>query len=164
LSRSPGADIGLRHGLTGSALPTIPQSASRGCQISWLHWFAITLRPVRLLAPLYGSGRVSPTIEGFYVQAFNGSVALPVAGYDYNSNWTPLLAGLSPAGTTASFAAPDLLTYRSAKMSGFGAELERTGLGPHALPQNVRRFTAFALRSEKNRTGIGPHLRMQKRQ
>jgi hypothetical protein len=26
-----------------------------------------------------------------------GSVALPAAGYDYNSVWTPLLAGLSPA-------------------------------------------------------------------
>jgi len=44
--------------------------------------------------------------EGFYFQAFNGSVALPVAGYDYNSDWTPLLAGLSPAGMAASLAAP----------------------------------------------------------
>jgi hypothetical protein len=33
---------------------------------------------------------------GFYFQAFNGSVVLPAAGYDYNSDWTPLLAGLSP--------------------------------------------------------------------
>ena len=45
--------------------------------------------------------------EGFYFQAFNGSVALPVAGYDYNSDWTPLLAGLSPAGMAASLAAPE---------------------------------------------------------
>src|SRR2546430_272545 len=44
---------------------------------------------------------------GFYFQAFNGSVALPVAGYDYNSVWTPLLAGLSPAGMAASLAAPE---------------------------------------------------------
>ena len=43
--------------------------------------------------------------EGFYFQASNGSVALPVAGYDYNSDWTPLLAGLSPAGMAASLAA-----------------------------------------------------------
>jgi hypothetical protein len=42
---------------------------------------------------------------GFYFQAFNGSVVLPVAGYDYNSDWTPLLAGLSPAGMAASLAA-----------------------------------------------------------
>ena len=34
--------------------------------------------------------------EGFYFQASNGSVALPVAGYDYNSDWTPLLADSHP--------------------------------------------------------------------
>jgi len=45
--------------------------------------------------------------EGFYFQASNGSVALPVAGYNYNSDWTPLLAGLAPAGMAASLAAPD---------------------------------------------------------
>jgi hypothetical protein len=44
----------------------------------------------------------------------------------------------------------DLLTYGSAEMSGFGAELERTGLGPHALPKNVRRFSAIALWREKS--------------
>jgi hypothetical protein len=33
------------------------------------------------------------------------SVTLPAAGYDYNSDWTLLLAGLSPAGMTASLAA-----------------------------------------------------------
>src|SRR4051794_31336977 len=38
---------------------------------------------------------------GFYIQASGGLVALPAAGYDYNSNWTPLLAGLSPAGMAA---------------------------------------------------------------
>src|SRR3954470_21554963 len=65
------------------------------------------LRPVRLLAPLDGSDRVSPATGGFYIQASGGSVALPAAGYDYNSNWTPLLAGLSPAGMAASLAAPD---------------------------------------------------------
>src|SRR4051794_24473481 len=43
----------------------------------------------------------------FYIQASDGSVALPAAGYDYNSHWTPLLAGLSPAGMAASLAAPD---------------------------------------------------------
>jgi hypothetical protein len=29
------------------------------------------------------------------------------SGYDYNSDWTPLLAGLAPAGMAASLAAPD---------------------------------------------------------
>src|SRR5262249_3425313 len=46
-----------------------------------------------------------PANGGFYFQAFDGSVTLPVAGYDYNSLWTPLLAGLSPAGMAASLAA-----------------------------------------------------------
>src|SRR4051794_11852400 len=53
----------------------------------------------------------------FYIQASGGSVALPAAGYDYNSLWTPLLAGLSPAGTAASLAAPD--------PSGFAAWLRQ---------------------------------------
>src|SRR6478736_171884 len=30
---------GLRRELTGSTLPTLPQSDSRGRPISWLHWF-----------------------------------------------------------------------------------------------------------------------------
>jgi hypothetical protein len=46
-----------------------------------------------------------PANGGFYFQAFSGSVALPAAGCDYNSVWTPLLAGLSPAGMAASLAA-----------------------------------------------------------
>src|SRR5262249_60974229 len=46
-----------------------------------------------------------PANGGLYFQAFDGSVTLPVAGYDYNSVWTPLLAGLSRAGMAASLAA-----------------------------------------------------------
>ena len=47
-----------------------------------------------------------PANGGFYFQAFDGSVTLPVAGYNYyNSVWTPLLAGLPPAGMAASLAA-----------------------------------------------------------
>ena len=34
---------------------------------------------IRLYRPAFGD---------FYFQAFNGSVSLPVAGYDYNSGWT----------------------------------------------------------------------------
>jgi hypothetical protein len=66
------------------------------------------LRPASLLAPLYGPDRVSPANGDFYFQAFGKSVTLPTAGYDYSIDWTPLLAGLSPAGMAASFAAPDL--------------------------------------------------------
>jgi hypothetical protein len=67
---------------------------------------SLLLQSVRLLAPLHGPDRISPASEGFYIQASDGSVTLPAAGYDYNSNWTPLLAGLSPAGMAASLAAP----------------------------------------------------------
>src|SRR3954454_23843327 len=97
---------GLRRDLSGSALPTLPQSVSRGARFRGFTGSPL-LRPVRLLAPLDGSDRVSPATGGFYIQASGGSVALPAAGYDYNSNWTPLLAGLSPAGMAASLAAPD---------------------------------------------------------
>ena len=97
---------------TGSALPSLPRSVPRGRSISWLHWFASATacqvaRPpvrIRLERPAFGD---------FYFQAFNGSVSLPVAGYNYNSDWTPLLAGLSPAGMAASLAARSFATERS---------------------------------------------------
>src|SRR3954463_5892661 len=54
----------------------------------------------------------------FYIQASGGSVALPAAGYDYNSNWTPLLAGPSPAGMAASLAAPDRTRRSSGVLPG----------------------------------------------
>ncbi len=44
---------------------------------------------------------------GFYIRACDGSVTLTVAGYHDDSHWTPLSAGLSPAGIAASVAAPD---------------------------------------------------------
>src|SRR4051794_25374530 len=81
------------------------------------------LRPVRLLAPLDGSDQVSLATGDFYIQASGGSVSLPAAGYDYNSNWTPLLAGLSPAGMAASLAAPELIE----RNLGLGLEGDRLG-------------------------------------
>src|SRR5271163_3053158 len=83
-------ELRCRHGLrrltTGSALPKLPQSVPRGLRISWLHWFASATacqaaRPpvrIRLDRPAFGD---------FYFQAFNGSVSLSVAGYNYNSGW-----------------------------------------------------------------------------
>src|SRR6185312_12121700 len=107
---------GLRRDLNGSALPTLPQSVSRGARFRGFTGSHL-LRPVRLLAPLDGSDRVSPATGGFYIQASSGSVALPAAGYDYNSDWTPLLAGLSPAGMGASLAAPNLTSQSGLKES-----------------------------------------------
>src|SRR6266550_6084035 len=116
LSMTPGSSIiaspelrcrhGLRRDLSSSALPILPQSVSRGARISGLPDSRICYGlpgcspPVRI-RPMHSAP------EGFYFQASNGSVALPVAGYIYNSDWTPLLAGLSPAGMAASLAAPD---------------------------------------------------------
>jgi len=42
---------------------------------------SLLLQPVRLLAPLHESDRISPASEGFYIQASDGSVTLPAAGY-----------------------------------------------------------------------------------
>jgi hypothetical protein len=62
--------ICLRRGVIGSALPMLAISGLTGSPL---------LRPAGLLASLTGD---------FYFRAFNGSVTLPVAGYDYGGNWT----------------------------------------------------------------------------
>src|ERR1700752_2558772 len=46
-----------------------------------------------------------PGHGAFYIQAFNGEVALPAVGYDYSIDWTPMLVGLSPTRMAASLAA-----------------------------------------------------------
>src|ERR1700746_2000638 len=64
------------------------------------------LRPARLLAsPCRIRPGLLPATGGFYFQASAVLVALPAAGYDYDIDWTPMSAGLAPAGTAASFAA-----------------------------------------------------------
>src|ERR1700676_5004991 len=97
-------DIGLRHGPKSSALPIVPQSISRGPRFPRLHWFA-TATACQVAGPPCTDLTGLPATGGFYFQAFDGSVTLPVAGYNYNSVWTPLLAGLPPAGMAASLAA-----------------------------------------------------------
>jgi hypothetical protein len=69
-------------------------------------WFTHLLRPASLLALLYGSDQLTPAIEGFYIQHLGTSVTLPTAGYDYKSDWTPLLTGHAPARMATSLAAP----------------------------------------------------------
>src|SRR6516164_2581066 len=87
-----------------SALPIIPQSVSRGARFSRLRWFA-TATACQVAGPPCTDLTGLPANGGFYFQAFDGSVTLPIAGYNYNSVWTPLLAGLPPAGMAASLAA-----------------------------------------------------------
>jgi hypothetical protein len=88
------ANIGLRRMTTGSALPTLPQSVPRGRSISWLHWFVSATACQVASPPVRIRLGTSPATEDFYFQAFNVSVSLHVAGYNYNSDWTPCM-GLS---------------------------------------------------------------------
>ena len=70
-----------------------------------------------MLAPLDGSDwDNSPATGDFYFQASDGLVTLPAAGYDYDIDWTPMSAGLAPAGMAASFAA---LAHQAARQSVF---------------------------------------------
>src|SRR4051812_17720312 len=76
---------GLRRDLSGSALPIIPQSVSRGPGFRGFTGSRL-LRPVRLLAPPWTDRTKFPWPTGdFYIQASGGSAPLPAAGYDYNS-------------------------------------------------------------------------------
>jgi hypothetical protein len=94
------------------------------------------LRPVWLLAPLYGSDW-SPSQRGLLLPGFQ-RVVLPAAGYDYNSDWTPLLAGLSPAGMAASLAA--LVRPRSGPAtSNAGKEAKEE---EHAMSHNLNSAVA----------------------
>jgi len=91
----------------------IPQSVSRGGRISGLPGSLICYGLPGCSTPCTDLTGF-PANGAFYIQAFSGSVALPAAGYNYNSDWTPLLVGLSPTGMAASLAAP-VLRYPSAR-------------------------------------------------
>ena len=98
-----------------------------------------------------------PANGGFYFQAFDGTIALPVAGYDYNSDWTPLLAGLSPAGMAASLTAPDpygpnsgirlpprvsdgAIVWRDGSVEALGAVRSTGARGTLAVPSVAKQF------------------------
>jgi hypothetical protein len=103
--QSCGPDIGLRHVMSGSALPTVLLSASRRADFSELHWFAFAAA-CQVARPLCRSDQNSSGHRDFYFQAFDESVTLLAAGYNYDSYWTVLPLGLSPMGMTTSVAAP----------------------------------------------------------
>src|SRR6266702_766077 len=73
--------------------PKTPQSVPRGFRISWLHWFASATACQVARPPARIRLGHTPALGDFYFQAFDGSVSLPVAGYNYNSNWTPPVGG-----------------------------------------------------------------------
>ena len=103
--QSRDVDIGLRRCASGSALPKTPANPFHaGGRFRGFHGSRI----------YYGLPDCSPPCTdltgfsasgGFYFQASNGSVAFPVTGYGYSIDWTPILAGLSPAGMAARLAA-----------------------------------------------------------
>ena len=66
--------------------------------------FATACQFARL--PLSDQTRIAPSApEAFTSRLSDRSVTLPAAGYDYDIDWTPMSAGLAPAGIAASFAA-----------------------------------------------------------
>jgi hypothetical protein len=133
------ANIGLRRMTTGSALPTLPQSVPRGRSISWLRWFASATACQVACPPVRIRLGTSPATEDFYFQAFNVSVSLHVAGYNYNSDWTPLLAGLSPAGMAASFAARSFATWQAERAIGdHDRSTLRLRLDPQSDPAGLK--------------------------
>jgi hypothetical protein len=71
--------------MSGSALPTILQSASRRADFSGLPG-SLLLRPVKLLAPCADLTGNYPSHRDFYFQASVESVTLLGAGYNYDSH------------------------------------------------------------------------------
>src|SRR5215472_9618702 len=102
------ADIGLRQAWTGSALPISLQSVSRGVNVFGASTVRTFVTACQFARPPCTDPTGFPAVGDFYYHASNGSVALPVAGYNYNSDWTPLLVGFAPTGMAASLAAPKL--------------------------------------------------------
>jgi hypothetical protein len=94
--------------------PDIPQSVSRGALLSRLHWFTTATACQIARLPSTDLTGIIPATGGFYIQAFNGSVSLTIAEYNYDIDWTPMSAGLTPAGMAASLAA--LACFQQAAM------------------------------------------------
>jgi hypothetical protein len=89
-----------------------------GCQFRGLHGSRICYGLPSCLPPCTDPTGF-PAVGDFYYQASNGKVALPVAGYNYNSDWTPLLVGLTPTGMAASLAAPEFATKKHSPLTNF---------------------------------------------
>jgi hypothetical protein len=142
VAQTPSADMAFAEDRPARHSQHSRNHASRGHHISWLQWFAIRCGlsvwppPVRIRPGF-------PIQRGFYIQAFDGSVALPAAGYDYNSDWTPLLAGLSPAKMAASLAAPVPVMWARMRTRSINRPLRyRSAMGaldPHKLVAGYKR-------------------------
>src|SRR5262245_46895900 len=120
-----------------SALPSLPQSVSRGASISGLPRFTHLLRPARLLGALYGSDRL-PGQRRLLLPGFQRD--RPVAGYDYSGCWTPPLVGVSPTGMTTRLAARLRMmptfprSHLRFRKTGFPRSGSKAGLSDRAFP------------------------------
>ena len=97
---------GLRPLAKGSALPSDPPSASRGAALSGLSWFA-SLRPAGLLASQGGSNQTLAWLPETCTPGLPASwspFSPPGMTTVATGQFPP--AGLAPAGTSASIAAP----------------------------------------------------------
>jgi hypothetical protein len=95
---------GFRPERRGSALPTIPPSASGGAQFSGLHWFA-SLRPTELLASLADPTGLPQPTETFTSGLSTGRSPFPPPDITTVATGQFPPAGLTPARTSASIAA-----------------------------------------------------------
>jgi len=112
--QSRDVDIGLRRCANGSALPIAPANPFRaGGEFRGIHGSHICYGLSDCSAPCTDLTGF-PAIGAFYFQASNRLVALPGAGYNYSIDWTPMLAGLSPAGMAARLAARHTFSVRCA--------------------------------------------------
>jgi hypothetical protein len=95
---------GLRRILTGSTLPKYPQSVPRGRSLSRLHLFTtVTACQLARLPSTDPTGK-QPSHRRLLRPGFRRG-SHPSRRWDYDIDWTPLSAGLTPAGMAASFAA-----------------------------------------------------------
>jgi hypothetical protein len=120
-----------------------------------------------LLAPLHGSDWDAPALGDFYNQAFNGSVSLPVAGYDYNSGWIsfcwrdshPLewqLASLHGHGRDN--AHDRQITLSTARIHGSELDFKHNKAGVSAPAQKYPEIPRHSLPATLRMLGINPIL------
>ena len=112
----------------GSALPTIPPSASGGAQISGLHWFAL-LRPTELLASQADPTGLPQPTEASTSGLSTGWSPFPPPDMTTVATGQFPPAGLTPARMSASIAGP----ARPEEAPSFKAPSRRVRFG-RALP------------------------------
>jgi hypothetical protein len=99
---------------------------------------------VELLASLGGPDRHTPATEAFTSELAVESVTLLAVGYNYSGIWVPPPAGLAPAGTFASFAAPGVSGKLTTLLNGLTPKARVTNdaaaspHGPCSQPGSLR--------------------------